>query len=209
MTGFKFLVPLLLFALILAGCDKDKEDTPSRNWHIGPVINGVNSSVGVKMEGNSFTFPKCDLSKGVDGPSVHYVTKIATPPLRGEMGLLYEIQASPDAVFLAVDGLSEGRISLFFQRQGDDYSQAKYDQGFRWWSKLRVPLKVEEAYFYAKLEEENWIPVNSNPNAFYIAKDNALRVGFTFGGSGNAGHGVCLKSGTARFIIKEFSVNEI
>lgn len=177
-------------------------------WQIGPIINGVNSSPGMPSSFTTeFNFPLVT-NPNANSPSVHYVT---TPfpsqgSLWGNMGILYSIQASEDAVFTAVDGLTPGRIALHFQRPNVDWTQLNTD---RWWSKTRPVLTPGDHFFSADLGPvENWIKVSGVPTQteFNSAKSSIGRVGFTFGGTGNAGHGVCLTRGSAKFIVRYFGV---
>jgi hypothetical protein len=46
------------------------------------------------------------------------------------------------------------------------------------------------------------------PQQFQAAMSNLANVGFTFGGTRSAGHGIYVKQGTSsvRFVLKEYSV---
>jgi hypothetical protein len=173
-------------------------------WQVGPVINGRSSSPGMPQTiTGTFEFPKC--GKG----SVHYVTKRIDGPLSGTVTLTYSIEASADAVFTASDGGGAGRIALHFQRSGDNWSARGKYAGYRWYSGNRPLVASGEHTISIPLGLAQWGAVLASGRTqalFDAARQRAYRIGFTFGGASNAGHGVCLESGTARFTIKAFTV---
>jgi hypothetical protein len=154
----------------------------------------------------SIGMPK-KITDGFDFPmqgrgEVHYVTRTVKGPITGSLALTYTIEASDSAVFVACDGGTPGRIAIHFQRKGDDWSARGSYAGYRWYS-LNRPLVAPGTHTISiPLDLANWIavlPTSRTQPLFDAAKSRPARIGFTFGGSGNAGHGVCLKSGTARF----------
>jgi hypothetical protein len=173
-------------------------------WQVGPIINGRSSSPGMpRTITGTFEFPKC--GKG----SVHYVTKRIDGPFSGTVTLTYSIEASADAVFVASDGWTPGRIALHFQRKGDDWSARGKYAGYRWYSLYRQYVLPGEHTIGLSSDLANWGAVLSSGRTqalFDAAKHRAYRIGFTFGGSGNAGHGVCLSTGSAQFTIRAFTV---
>jgi len=207
----------LLFALALVGCDDagaTHNTTPTDpalvEWQIGPIIDGRSSSPTMprKVYG-SFDFPLCSTPVSPDGPSVHYVTTKWGTRLAGTMTLTYRVEASPDAVFIAADGATAGRIALHFQRKDDNWTAYGKYAGYRWYSRSRPLVVPGEGFISVPLDLANWGAVLTSgytQSLFDDAKRRVARVGFTFGGAGNAGHGVCLTSGTAKFVIESFTI---
>lgn len=206
------LLALACLALAASRPPSDYAEAPdaAKPWQIGPVIKGRSSSPGMpRAVADGFDFPRCAEPVSPDVPSVHYVTR-ASGRIGGTMTLSYSIEASPDAVFVAADGGSAGRIALYFQRRGDSWSGRGKYAAYRWWSSNRPTLKPGTWSLSVPLDRAAWIPVTSSRHAtaaaFGKAAAKAARVGFTFGGAGNAGHGVCLTSGTASFRVVSFAV---
>jgi hypothetical protein len=166
-------------------------------WQIGPVINGRSSSPGMpRTTTGGFDFPKCGAG------SVHYVTRRIDGPIKGPVTLTYSIEASADAVFMASDGGTPGRIALHFQRKGDNWSGRGKYAGYRWYSLNRPLIAAGTHTISLPFDLAHWGAVLASgrtQSLFDQAKAGVYRIGFTFGGSSNAGHGVCMKSGTARF----------
>jgi hypothetical protein len=112
-------------------------------------------------------------------------------------------------VFTASDGGGAGRIALHFQRSGDNWSARGKYAGYRWYSGNRPLVASGEHTISIPLGLAQWGAVLASGRTqalFDAARQRAYRIGFTFGGASNAGHGVCLESGTARFTIKAFTV---
>lgn len=95
------------------------------------------------------------------------------------------------------------------RRRGDDWQAKGGTEFYRWWSVNYVDLRPGTYTLTVPLVRGFWTPVVDNDRGTEAHYAAALRdpeyVGFTFGG-GFAGHGVCAKSGTARFVVKSFSV---
>jgi hypothetical protein len=202
------MVRFAAFAIaFLLGCSASANHNsvpPATEWQIGPIINGRSSSPGMPQKtGDTFDIPACRNGE------VHYVTKTIKGRLTGTMTLTYTIEASPDAVFVAADGGTPGRIALHFQRKGDDWSARGKYAGYRWYSSARHLVTPGEHTINIPLDLASWKAVLGSGRTqalFDAAKARPTRVGFTFGGTGNAGHGVCLSSGSARFTVKSFTV---
>jgi hypothetical protein len=191
----------ILFVLALAACSSDGDDTPYSGWSTQ-----FSPSMPERIT-NSFNFPKCSDPISPDGPSVHYVTKPTGPMAGGSMVLTYRIEGN--GVFAATEGHSP-RLALYFQRKGDDLTGKGKMAVYRWYSKERLALKVGTFTLSAPLSHASWGPVfsSSEYNTIYYfqgAMENAQKVGFVLGGSVGAGHGVCLKSGSAKLTIESFS----
>src|SRR5262245_24315315 len=99
-------------------------------------------------------------------------------------------------------------VSIFLQQQGDSLTGT--DEFKRWWSH-KIPLDPQgEASVI--VSPENWTQVfgkrgSDFPQQFQAAMSNLANVGFTFGGTYFAGHGIYVKQGTGsvRFVLKEYS----
>jgi hypothetical protein len=147
------------------------------------------------------------ITDGFDFPmqgrgEVHYVTRTIKGPLTGSLTLTYSIEASEGAVFSACDGGTPGRLAIHFQRKGDDWSARGAYAGYRWYSVRRTLLVPGANTITIPLDFEHWgavLGTGRTQPLFDAAKARPARIGFTFGGTGNAGHGVHLLSGSARF----------
>lgn len=179
------------------------------NWEIGPIINGKNYSVGMPLnptqtsDGWAFDFP---LSPG----SVHYVT-FQSGSLVGKTHIVvhYRIETNSNVQLFPVCCAQLASIgpTLYFQEKGDNWST----DGMRWWATFAAPNPIQSGDYTLDVPLDGaWTSVNtmtaaSNPIEFTNAKQNAARVGFTFGGGDGYGHGV-YANGTARFVLESFSL---
>lgn len=186
-----------------------------REWEIGPLIRGRNYSINMpphplqSEEGWYFDFPGPRRSDG----HVHYVTR-ATAPLDRARGirLRYRIDARPGTRFVSQEYPDrEPLLSLYIQREGDDWRAAGPTRFHRWYSpdSRVVPLQPGE-HEVTILFDENWISVmgsdhERSPREFAAALADAARIGFTLGTQGGRGHGV-YATAPARFTVLDFSV---
>lgn len=191
--GAWITVIFILFLLCLVGCDKD-DGNRDRPGHINMVY--------------SFDIPKCsDPVQRRDG--IHYVTRglNSGESMTGWMHIEYSIVG--DGVLVPTEG-TDPRLALYFQRQNDDWLAEGMTASYRWFSKSRPALAYGDFSFTVPLEYKYWVPVvNSEYNTeavFHNARTQTRRVGFTLGGSSGAGHGVCVKTGAAKFIVKNFEI---
>jgi len=160
-----------------------------------------------------FDFPECD---DVRDCSVHYVN---TPvPLTLKQGqtikatFTVSTSGSPPFVYQTDGGCNAPANTRLFLQRGLDLT---YDEFDRWWAKAAIfTLTAGQASLSATLLPEQWSSVegkSGNDNAaaeagFAKAIANVSRIGLTFGGGCNAGHGVSVTNGAARFTLTEFSV---
>jgi hypothetical protein len=100
-------------------------------------------------------------------------------------------------------------VSLYLQQQGDTLRAA--DEFKRWWSH-KIPLNAQGEALVV-VSAENFTQVfgkrgSDFPQQFQAAMSNLANVGFTFGGTSFAGHGIYVKQGTGsvRFVLKEYSI---
>jgi hypothetical protein len=179
------------------------------NWEIGPLINGQNYSGGMPLsptqtsDGWAFDFP---LSPG----SVHYVT-FHYGSLAGKTHIVihYRIDADPNVQLFPVCCAQLAPIgpTLYFQQKGDDWST----DGLRWWATFNSPTPMKAGDYTMDVPLDGaWTSVETmtaanSPAQFSTAKQNADRVGFTFGGGDGYGHGV-YANGTARFVLESFTI---
>jgi len=186
---------LIIFFLVLAFLTACKDE--KRSKHSGHIEMGY-----------SFEVPKCsDPVKRSDG--IHYVTRkrYANESMSGTMYLEYRIIG--DGELVPTEGTAP-TLSLYFQRINDDWSAEHMLASYRWFSKTRPPVEFGSYSLSVPLEYQYWVPVvNSKWNTeqmFNEAKAKTQRVGFTLGGSSGAGHGVCVKNGSAKFVIDKFEI---
>ncbi len=178
------------------------------------MIKGRNYSVNMpptmeqSREGAFFDFPGPRRANG----HVHYVTM----PIRSLEGarritLRYRIDAPPGTRFVPQEFPDRTAIlSLFIQQRGDRWTRSYPTH--RWYSPNDRVMSLRPGIHTVTIDfDEPWIPVlggeaaQSRPDAFRTARENASRVGFTFGSSGGRGHGV-FATRPARFTILDFEI---
>jgi hypothetical protein len=100
-------------------------------------------------------------------------------------------------------------VSLYLQQQGDTLRVA--DEFKRWWLH-KIPLNAQGEALVV-VSPENFTQVfgkrgSDFPRQFQAAMSSLANVGFTFGGTSFAGHGIYVKQGTGsvRFVLKEYSI---
>ena len=182
------------------------------DWQIGPEIRGKNYSVGmpavmsVAHAGPAFDFPTSRHGQ------VKYIT-MHTGPLTyaRSMTITYRIDASPGTRFIPNEKPgAQAILSLYFQREGDNWSGRGKYSAYRWYSapEKTVPLSPGQHTLTVDLADD-WIPVTGgrmqNMREFRAALENAEKVGFVMGWSGGRGHGV-YATGPARFTLLDFQI---
>ena len=197
------------------GTDEDAGRGEAAQWEIGPVIDGRNYSRGMPLhpeqtaEGWAFDFPGPGASDG----HVHYLTR-PTGSLAGALGirLRYRIDAAEGTRFVPQEAPDRtALLSLFVQRQGDDWRMREGTQWYRWYAgpHERIALRpgVSEAFvpFDAQWSSVNGKPRAQAPDEFERALANAARVGFTLGSDHGLGHGV-FATGPARLTVLSFEI---
>ena len=185
--------------------------TAAAVWEIGPIIDGVNRSVGMPsaLQDLAFDFPQPDQNVG----HVHYVTfRHGSLTGKSRITLRYRIDAAPGVQILPKDYPQlTSSITLYFQRRNDNWSAQGNYQYYRWYASAQTirPLVAGENTITVSLNDV-WTPVLTGnslvaPDAFASAKADADRVGFVFGGGDGLGHGV-YATGPARFTIIGYEV---
>jgi hypothetical protein len=128
---------------------------------------------------------------------------------KSKIVLKYRIEGDPNVSFFPACCPTFESIgpTLYFQQSGDDWNT----DGKRWWAtfEIRHPIQLGEFEISVPLDGR-WTSVEkmtaeSNPNQFATAKQQADRVGFTFGGGDGYGHGV-YANGSARFVLTSFKI---
>lgn len=178
------------------------------------MIKGRNYSINMpptmaeSREGVFFDFPGPSRADG----HVHYVT-IPVRSLQDarRITLRYRIDAAPGTRFVPQEFPDRtATLSLFIQRSGDGWTR-RYPT-HRWYSPADRVMPLRPGIHTVSIDfEESWIPVlggqtdQSRVEAFRAARENASRVGFTFGSDGGRGHGV-FATRPARFTILDFEI---
>jgi hypothetical protein len=141
---------------------------------------------------------------------LHYVVQGAQGNLTGKtITIKFELIGAGE--LLASDAVETCpcSLSLYLQQQGDTLTAA--DEFKRWWSH-KIPLNLQgEASVVVSPENFTQVFGKSGsdfPRQFQSAVSNLANVGFTFGGTRSAGHGIYVRqaTGSMRFVLKEYSV---
>ena len=181
-------------------------------WDIGPVVRGENRSVGMpetmyeSSKGAAFTFPR-------RGGQVKYVTTdVRTLEGASSITFRYRIDAEPGARIVSRE--YPGRpatVSLYFQRQGDNWTARGRYETYRWYVKEPYMLPLTPGVHEVTVDmKDDWRAVfrstsDGDPREFAAAVRNASEVGFVFGSAQGRGHGV-FATGQATFTLLEFDV---
>jgi hypothetical protein len=183
--------------------------TNAAGWEIGPIIDGKNYSLGLPLHPTQngsewyFDFP---LYPG----KVGYLT-YRFGPLSGRSRIVMKYRIEMDPATLLHPPCCAAMISVgptpYFQRKNDDWNT----DGYRWWASYASPMPIEPGEHEITVQLDGpWTSVfnekaTTDPSDFRKAKDNADRVGFTFGGGDGLGHGL-YTDGPARFVLESFRV---
>lgn len=186
----------VLAALLLAACGGGNDPPPiSYNWQAGPVIDGRNYSSGIVRNGDSFSFG-----------DLHYVTRPGSLAGKSRMALRYRLEGKP---YPTTGHDLPPLITLYFQREGDDWSgKGKYET-YRWYATFATQTLTEGEHEMTAPLDGNWTAIQTSsaetkPQEFADARANADRVGFVLGGGTGYGHGV---TGPATITILDFRVD--
>jgi len=186
-------------------------------WEFGPVIGDRNYSVNMPLTPSAhpsggwyFDIPYPNAAAG----HVHYLTfKHGSLSGKSHIVLRYRLEMA-DGVQLVPTKEQPGVpsiLTMYFQRQGDDWSGRGRYEAYRWWATFNsvLPIRAGEHELVIPLDG-NWTAVQvssatTNPQGFRGAIRDTERVGFTFGGGSGYGHGV-YATGPARFVVTHFEV---
>lgn len=174
-----------------------------QNWYIyyssGMPPNPSADSAGVW----SFEFP-------TNSVGVHYVqtpfSATTTPTI---VSITFKVQSeSPQYVVIDPTDIPPATVRLFFEQQNDNLASPN---GRWWYNQIIYNLGSQDNQTLTvtvPFAADQWTNVNGdqNPQAFAAALANIGWVGMTFGGQYFAGHGVAISSGSAKFILINYSV---
>jgi hypothetical protein len=157
------------------------------------------------ISSGAFTFP------GPSGVAGYFYTKPPATIARGQtVRLVYGIDGS-----IPVWGVSDtndvppATMHLFLWRSGDDLSCNGAMASYRFWAPAGVTLKLGDSQtLTAVLDPSLWTNCygQRDTSGFGEAIENAMGIGFTFGGQKFFGHGVYLSSGSATFKVNSYTV---
>lgn len=148
------------------------------------------------------------------GGSMNMIVLGLGKQISGTLSMDVEIQTTDDVEFAAADPAPEGQgapCSVGFYLQRRNATMGADTPHHRWWGKPRLTLAQGRNLVAVKLAPtDDWSSVfgasaTSVPHEFNAALAECDRLGLTFGGGFNFGHGVYLKRGAARFIARDFS----
>jgi hypothetical protein len=186
-------------------------------WEIGPIIRGKNYSVGMPLRPNqtqhgwSFEFPVGSRAAG----HVHYVSfKPGSLSHTSRVTVQYKVTAAPGTRFVPQEYPHQsGTVSLFFQREGDNWSARGNYAFYRWYAPAHSVKVIAPGVHEIRvdIDDPQWISVlggrnaASSPAEFGAALENAGRIGLVFGSAGARGHGV-FATAPARFELLSFEL---
>lgn len=130
-------------------------------------------------------------------------------PLAGarQVTLRYRIDAPRGTRFVAVDMPNEpATVSLYFQREGDNWSGRGRYESHRWYVPARAVIPLTPGNHTVTVRfNERWTNVHGRPNhddpqGFAAALRETSRIGIAFGSISRRSHGV-YATGPARFTL--------
>ena len=126
------------------------------------------------------------------------------------MTLVYSIDGSTPVwgVSDATD-VPPATMHLFLWRSGDDLSCNGVMASYRFWAPSGVTLKLGDSQTLTSLLDPSvWTNCygEHDTSGFAGALENAMGIGFTFGGQNFFGHGVYLSGGSATFKVNSYTV---
>jgi hypothetical protein len=198
---FLFLIVLVSACLLFGGAGSLSSTIPipgAGQW----VDFGRNKPT---ISSGAFTFP------GPGGVAGYFYTQPPATMAQGQtVTLVYSIDGStPEwGVSDPVDG-PPATMHLFLWRRGDDLSCNGVMASYRFWAPSGVTLKLgDDQTLSSVLDPSVWTNCygQHNTSGFVEALENAMGIGFTFGGQKFFGHGVYLSGGNATFKVNNFTV---
>jgi hypothetical protein len=119
------------------------------------------------------------------------------------MTLVYSIDGgTPEWGVSDSTDLPPATMHLFLSRRGDDLSCNGVMASYRFWAPSGVTLTLGDGQTLTSvLDPSVWTNCygQHDTSGFVGALENAMVIGFTFGGQKFFGHGVYLRSGSATF----------
>ena len=157
------------------------------------------------ISNGAFAFP------GPSGVAGYFYTKPPATIAQGQtVTLVYSIDGSAP-VWEVSDptDLPPATMHLFLWRGGDDLSCNGVMASYRFWAPSGVILKLGDSQTLTSvLDPSVWTNCygQHDTGGFAGALENAMGIGFTFGGNNFFGHGVYLTSGSATFKVNSYTV---
>jgi hypothetical protein len=157
------------------------------------------------ISSGAFTFP------GPSGVAGYFYTKPPATIAPGQtVTLVYSIDGStPEWGVSDPADVPPATMHLFLWRSGDDLSCNGAMASYRFWAPSGVALKLGDGQTLTSvLDSSVWTNCYGQHDTigFAGALENAMGVGFTFGGQKFFGHGVYLSRGSATFKVNNFTV---
>lgn len=188
---------------------RQRKSRKQTGWVIGPILpNGSNTSRGYPERPEPLAGGECafDFVPGREN-HVHYLTRDRGPITGTALRVTYRITG--DATFRTQEGGHKGWLSVFLQRDGDDFTAQGEMTYFRWWAlpPYRRDLQAGTHTIEVPLDPPNWRHTMGNEGAGWFAQMLASegRWGVTFGGQTGLGHGVYVDA-PARFELLDYKV---
>jgi hypothetical protein len=154
----------------------------------------------------SFNFPSSE-----SGGHVNYVqTPFNATTALHNVTITFQVQ-NDAAQYVVIDTTDHlpATFRLFFEQQNDNLS----DPNGRWWAQASMydlgSQDNQTLTISVPLTSDQWTNVvgQQDAQAFSQALENIGWVGLTFGGQYFAGHGVAISSGSAKYILIDYSIN--
>ena len=157
------------------------------------------------ISNGAFTFP------GPSGVAGYFYTKPPASMARGQtVTLVYNIDGStPEWGVSDPTDVPPATMHLFLWRSGDDLSCNSVMASYRFWAPSGVTLKLGDSQTLTSvLDPSVWTNCygQHDTSGFAGALENAMGIGFTFGGQKFFGHGVYLSRGSATFKVNSYTV---
>jgi hypothetical protein len=178
---------LFLATLFLSAC----ATTDGPGWSIGPWVQGKNSSVGMPLV-------PAPVQDGVwqitinPGTSVHGIT-MERGPLTTGIHIKYRVEG--EGLFPTEDPEAAPILTLYFQRDGDNWSTKGKYAYYRYYTIAPLPLTPGEHEATVPFDPKLWTcvigqPADAAPDKMAEAMAKSGRVGMGFGHWNGRMHGL-------------------
>jgi hypothetical protein len=208
------------YRLVSAFPEGSGSSLSAQTWNI-QYSPGMPAHSTAVEDGWYFDFPAPNCG-GAEVCSVHYVST----PVRlsvttdGHVAVAFQITTTDMPVFnyrLKPDNTCDypAHVRLYLQRAGDNLSGRGEYEFYRWFSNdVAYELAAGSANLTAALTPDQWTSVfgkrgnydSATEIVFMQALQNLAHVGLVFGGGCYYGHGVNVIGGTARFTLRQYSI---
>jgi hypothetical protein len=124
--------------------------------------------------------------------------------------MVYKVDLAQGVSLRPADTPGVPRVTLFFQRAGDDLTAKGPYEAYRWYASFSAQPVVAGTHTIEARFDQNWGAVltstaQNNPQVYQSALAQADRIGFVLGGGGGAGHGI-LADGPATLTVLSYEV---